>query len=292
MLSESEIQVRESERRWEERMVRVPFCVPQNLFPGKTWGWNIDLHGKGLEGWLAHKGIWVLFSQDVTLGNWEGRTVVPIEREIPWPQWQTLIWKTTQAPLRAIKCLRICYDCPSCSTQSQARAVRIRSDLLGLWPWRWLGSFSPGAPEQGWKCKRGFCTTQKHPQASAARITHPADAEASPSHGIEISEMTYDAFCLCWPTAQARNLSHTWPSKYYLQSFKSSLLDPLILSCSRKGLSAFFKGLLLNHKGGEGSFGGCSVACGPKPKSPNFAFGCFQVLSFIVLVVFRALLSL
>lgn len=38
--------------------------------------------------------------------------------------------------------------------------------------------------------------------------------------------MTYDVFCLPWPTAQSRTLSQAWPSRYYLQSFKKSLRGP------------------------------------------------------------------
>lgn len=52
------------------------------------------------------------------------------------------------------------------------------------------------------------------------------DAEASPAHGTEITEMTYDVFCLCWPEAQTRDVFQAWLSRFYLQSFKSSLRGP------------------------------------------------------------------
>lgn len=60
--------------------------------------------------------------------------------------------------------------------------------------------------------------------AFLANFTHHADAEVSPTHSTEIAAisehiMTYDVFSLHWPTAQTRNVSQAWPSRYYLQSF-------------------------------------------------------------------------
>lgn len=70
--------------------------------------------------------------------------VVPIGRETPWPEWQPIFWKTTQALLRAIECLRICSDWPSCSSQHDSghTVTRSRKALNVAWFFLTQGSLA------------------------------------------------------------------------------------------------------------------------------------------------------
>lgn len=155
---------------------------------------------------------------------WWCNCVVAIENSLA--RMANFYFESHWAPLSAIKHLRICYVLEKLLPHRVRPGwwkYTVTSSLKAL---HVAGFFHSQGFLAGWTHNYCLGMRQKRPQASMASTTHHADAEASLIHSIEITEMTDDVFCLPWPAAQIRNVSQGWPSRYYLQSFKSSLCRP------------------------------------------------------------------
>ena len=100
MPSKFEVQILDGEWRWGKNVLYALSCSLKFIF-WDSLRWGFGLHGVELDRWIDTE-------RDPSPVQYS--CMVPIGREIPWPEWQTFIWKTTQAPLRTSECLRISLD--------------------------------------------------------------------------------------------------------------------------------------------------------------------------------------